>query len=212
MEKKKEIKLNDNGTYTTKEIIETTPDDGFVMEKDMRPIDRSRKFHKGYSKNIVYTTNDPKIIRPFLYGICGIVFIIGIIMLLLGEWFLGIPFLVLSIVCFVKEKKVLDKKALELQPKGSDTSINSKLEKEQLKNKSANTLKKDLKDLKDTTFTKDRYKWFLKTSLPFYCVLSIIIVILISIFISMSLGLFIFIILVLSGFLFYYLISKLFKE
>ena len=59
MEKKKEIKKNSNGSITTIETIETTPEDGFVSEGLIRPtnMDTVGKYHKGYAK----TKNSAKI-------------------------------------------------------------------------------------------------------------------------------------------------------
>lgn len=100
-----------------KETIETTPEDGFVPDKEIRPVkmqhygDGNTQYHKGHSKTVVFTTNDPRITRPFVYGVCGIFFVIGIFMLLAGDFFFGIIFPVLSILMFVKAKKDIDKVA-----------------------------------------------------------------------------------------------------
>ena len=87
MEKEKKVKVNDNGSTTIIETIETTPDDGFVHSSVTNPVRMEHygkdntMYHKGYSKTFVYTTNDPRITRPFVYGICGVFFVIGIIAL-----------------------------------------------------------------------------------------------------------------------------------
>ena len=37
------------------------------------------KYYIGYGKTVSFTTNDPRITRPFLYGVCGLFFAIGVI-------------------------------------------------------------------------------------------------------------------------------------
>ncbi len=55
MEKKKETKLNKDGTYTITEVIETTPEDGFVHQPDINKTDINNhgEFHKGYQKKFL---------------------------------------------------------------------------------------------------------------------------------------------------------------
>lgn len=122
-----------------KETIETTPEDGFVKDKEIRPVKMQHygkgntQYHKGFAKTVSYTTNDPRITRPVAYGICGIFLAIGIIMLLIGNWFFGIIFTAIAIFGLVKSKKDIDKVAEELRSKGQDVTIDSIEEKEQLK-------------------------------------------------------------------------------
>ena len=87
MEKKKETKLNKDGTYTITEVIETTPEDGFVHQPDINKTDINNhgEFHKGYQKKFSMTTSDPKITRPFAYGICGFFLGIGLFKVTLNK-------------------------------------------------------------------------------------------------------------------------------
>ena len=202
-----------------KETIETTPEDGFVPDKEIRPVkmqhygDGNTQYHKGYSKTVVFTTDDPRITRPFIKIMCGIFFVIGLVMLLLfRDIFFGLIFIATSVFTYFKANKDIDKIADELKSQGKDVSIDSIEEKEQLKKEVVGIFKDNLKDVTSATFTKERFNGFVKTSLSIYSIVVIIIVALISIFINIFLGLFLLIILVLGGLLYYYLISKLFKK
>lgn len=218
MKKKKEKVDNTIINNLYKETIETIPEDGFVSEKEIRPVKMQHygkdniRYHKGNAKTVIYTTNDPRITRPFTYGVCGIFLAIGIFMLLLQNWFFGIIFTVVAIFGLIKSKKDIDKVSEELKNKGQDVTIDSAEEKEQLKNEVSGIFKQSVKDVTLSTFTKDKYKKFVKVTIPIYCAISTIIVILISIFVNIFLGLFILIVLGLSGLLYYYLISNLFKN
>ena len=201
------------------EIIETTPKDGFVSDKEIRPVKmqhygyRNIQYHKGYSKTVVFTTNDPRITRPLIKIMCGIFFGIGLITLLLfRDIFFGLIFIVSSVFTYFKTKKDIDKIANELKSQDKDVTIDSVEEQEQIKKEVVELFKDNLKDVKSNIFTKDKFNLFVKTSLIIYSVVVIIIVILISIFINVFLGLFLLIILSLGGLLYYYLISKLFKH
>lgn len=215
---KKETKISDGEIKATIETIETTPEDGFVPDKEIRPVkmqhygEGNMQYHKGYSKTVVYTTNDPRITRPFVKIICGIFFVIGLMMLLFGNLFFGIIFIATSIFAYSKAKKDIDKIADELEREGRDVTIDSAEEKEQIKQEVVGTFKDSLEDVTSSTFTKDHFKWFAKTTIPIYCVIVAIIVILISVFVSIFLGLFLLIFLGLVGWLYYYIISKIFKH
>ena len=213
---KKETKIidNKNGTYTTIQTIETTPEDNFVPEREIRPtsIDTYGKYHKGYTKTKTFSTNDPRIIKPFLYGMCGLFFAIGLFMLILGDLFFGIIFPLTSIFIFIKLKKDLDKKTEELRNKGYDVTIDSIEEKEQLKKQVITSFKDGVKDVTSSTFTKDKFKWFVKTTIPIYCVIVVIISLLLGLLVNILLGLFIFGILCIGGFLYYLILSKIFKH
>lgn len=201
-----------------KETIETTPADGFVKDKEIRPAkmqhygEGNTQYHKGLAKTVSYTTNDPKITRPVAYGICGIFLAIGIIMLLIGNCFFGIIFTAVATFGLVKSKKDIDRVAEELRSKGQDVTIDSAEEKEQLKNEINEISKNSINDITTSTFNKANYKLFAKSTIPIYCIISAIIVVLISIFVNILLGLFLLVILGLCGLLYYYLISKLFKN
>lgn len=213
MEKKTEIKKNSNGSITTIKTIETTPEDGFVPEGLLRPtsVDTVGKYHKGYAKTKSFSTNDPRITRPFVYGTCSLILILGIVMLLTGNLFFGIVFTISGILVLNKAKKDIDKVAEELKAKGHDVTIDSVEEKEQIKEEFVGAIKENVKDVTSSVFTEDRYNWFVKTTVPIYCVIVAIIVILISVFVNIFLGLFLLIILSLGGLLYYFLISKICK-
>ena len=127
MERKQE---NKNGSYIKKETIKQTPEDGFVPDSIMEPTnpDTIGKYHKGYRTTVTYTTNDPRITRPFIYGICSLFFAIGIILLLCRVWIMAIPFIAMSTFGFYKSKKDIDAIADELKKKGQDVTIDSKEE------------------------------------------------------------------------------------
>lgn len=122
MEREQETKINDNGSYIKKETIKKTPEDGFVPERVMKPTNQFtyRKYHKGYGKTVSYTTNDPRITRPFAYGMCGLFLAIGIILLLFRIWFIAIMFIAVSLIGFNKSKKDINAIADELKKKDQD--------------------------------------------------------------------------------------------
>lgn len=214
MEKQKETKINKNGVYETIETIETTPNDGIVPEKIIRPVDMDTvgKYHKGYSTTKTFSTNDPRITRPFVYGTCSLILILGIVMLLTGNLFFGIVFVVSGILVFNKAKKDIDKIADEFKSKGQDVTIDSVEEKEQLKNEVIDDFKNSLKETTKKTFTRDKFKWFVKTTIPIYCGIAIVISFLLGFLINIFLGIFVFIILAIGGLLYYFILSKICKH
>ena len=218
MEKKVIKEEENNGLYTKVETIETTPEDGFVHQTDIHTtgasVDDYKKYHKGYSKNVSVTINDPRITRPFTYIISLLFFTIGIIGLLvslisinlIGILF-GICFIFTGIFSFVKSKKDIDKIEKEItESKNYNTKL-SNGEKALYKD----LVKKNINDVTKSTFTKKNFNYLLKISLPFYCIISVLIFLLITIFINVILGLFVFIILALCGFLYYWIVSKICK-
>jgi hypothetical protein len=211
---KKETEQKENKIFKNIETIETTPNDGVVSEKVIRPIDMNTigKYHKGYTKTKVYSTNDPRITRPFIYGMCGLFFGIGLLTLLIGLWYFAIPFISISIFAFIKSKKDIDKIAEELKTKGHDVTIDSVEEKEQLKEEIVGSFKDSFKDVTSNTFTKDKFKWFVKTTIPIYCIITIVITLLLGILINIILGILVFIILSICGLLYYFILSKIFKN
>lgn len=217
--KRKKEKINNtiiNNLY--KETIETTPEDGFVNAKEINPLKiqhygkGNTQYRKGYAKTIVYTTDDPRITRPFAYSMCVIFFVIGIFLLLIGNFGFGIIFFVLAIFAFVKSKENIDKTAKKLKAKGQDVTIDSVEEKEQLNEEMVGIFKDSLKDVTSSTFMKDRFKWFVKTIIPIYCVMAIILSLLLGALINVFLGLFVFVILIICGLLYYFILSKIFKH
>ena len=220
MKKTKEKINNTIINNLIKEVIEVTPEDGFVSDKEIRPTkiqnygeENITTYHKGYAKTVSYTTNDPRVTRLFVKFMCRIFFISGLIMLLLfRDLFFGIIFVGISIFIYIKENKEIDKIAKELKNKGQDVTIDSIEEKEQLINEIITLFKQGFMESATSTFTKYNYKVFVKTTIPIYCIVVAIVVTFISIFINIFLGLFLLIILLLSGLLYYYLLKKIFKH
>lgn len=214
MEKKIETKLRDNGTYIKVETIKTTPEDGFVHQKVIRPVGMKNhgKYYKGYSTTKFFSTNDPRITRPLAYCMCILFLIIGIILLLFRSWFFGIIFVATGIFSLITSKKDIDSITNKLKKQGYDVTIDSEEEKEQLKKEFVGTLNSNFNEAVSQTFTKDNKKWFMKIFISLYSAITLIISLLLSIFINIFLGLFVFIILLVSGLLYYYLILKIFKH
>ena len=170
-------------------------------------------YHKGYSKTFIYTTNDPRITRPFMKIMCGIFLAIGLVMLLLfKDIFFGIIFISVSIFAYFKSKKDIDKIAEELKQQGKDVTIDSKEEAEQIKNEFVGTIKGGMNDAISSTFTKNNFKWFIKASLPIYAIVVILVSLLLGVFVSVFLGLFIFGLLTIGGFIYFFILSKIFKH
>lgn len=209
-----DIKSNksDNGVYINVETLETTPEDGFVNQNTIRKAnpDTYGKYYKGYSKTAVFTTDDPKITRPLVYSLCGLFFLIGLIMLLFRNWFFGIIFIFTSLFSYFKSKKDIDKIEEEYKKQGKKVKFDSKEEKEEYIKEASDKLKNEIDDIKKYTFTKEHYKYFLKQSLPIYIVISIVISI-ICFIINIILGLFITFISIFVGVLYYYFLSKICK-
>lgn len=119
----------DNGIFRNTKTIETTPDDGFVDEDKISPVvgDRYGEYHKGYSKRIVYSTNDPKMARIFVCGMCSIFIIIGLLLLvigiilkLIGVIIFGLFISIFCIVGLISEMKNIDRIEKELKNKEND--------------------------------------------------------------------------------------------
>lgn len=129
MERKQETKIKDNGSYIEKEIITQTPEDGFVPNSIMEPARpdtySDKRYYKGYRKTVSYTTNDPRITRPFIYGLCGLFLIIGIILLLSHSWVMATLFILIPLFGFYESKKDIDAIENELKKKEQDVTIDS---------------------------------------------------------------------------------------
>lgn len=143
MEIKEEIKKNSNGSVTNIKTIETTPEDGFVPESVLRPASRSTygKYHKGYAKTVSVSTNNPKVTRPVVYGMCGIVLVIGILAFLTFSKFLGLIFIGFSILFFFNAKKEIDEVAKKIKNQTQDfTNTN---DENKIENNSSNTISRE---------------------------------------------------------------------
>ena len=211
MERKEEIKINKNGSYTKKETIIQKPEDGFVPDSIMEPTntDTIGKYHKGYRTTVTYTTNDPRVTRPFAYGVSGLFLVIGIILLLCRVWIMAIPFIAISSFAFYKSKKDIDAIANELQKKGQDVTIDSKEELKEVAEEVSNSINAGFEEVKKATFTKESYQWFLKATIPIYSVIVILVTLLIAIFINVIFALILLILLTLLGVLYYKMIKKI---
>lgn len=197
------------------ETIETAPEDGFIQESKLYPanpldIQKQVTYKKGYSKNKSYTTDDPRVTRPIAYGICATFLLIGISLLIFGKYFFGTIFTTISIFVFVKSKKAIDEISKKKQKQGKDVTIDSKEETQQLINDFSNTIKEDFKDDKKIVWTKKNYKWFLKSALPIYIIISIFFSI-ICFIANIILGIFVIFILIIIGITSFYLIYKICK-
>lgn len=217
---KKEIinKKNENGLYTKTTITEKTPEDGFVYENkehiatswsDTNSPPRS-VWHKGYAKKFSYTTNDPRITRPFAYAICGIFLIIGIIFLLFHSWFFGIVFTAGALFTFYDSKKDIDSIEEDLRKQGHDMDSESK--KNEVRKEFAETMKNGINDVATSTFTKKNFKDFTKLTIPIYCIIAIVTSLFIIIFVNLFLGIFVSLLLTVIGIFYYYIFSKIFKH
>lgn len=218
MEKQKETKLNNNEdeTYRTIETTETTLEDGFVHQADINLVrpDNYGKYHKGYSKNKVLSTNDPRIIKPFINSMCALFFGIGIITLLINLilhnlilLIIGLAFIAISTFTFSKFKKEINNIEKELSKNPNYDSNDKKVMKEFKED-----IKNNFNDISISVFTKEKMKAFVKLSLPIYCIISAIIFILISIVTNIFLGLIILILLILFGLIYFWIIFKICKK
>lgn len=209
---KKEIKktINDNDSGKIIETIETNPEDGFVHEADIHNVDIHNygKYSKGYSKSYTFTTNDTRITRPFIYGLCGLFLGIGIICLLLSNWFFGIIFILSAILIFSKAKKDIDKVEQELRKNGNYKEKLSAEEKQEYKQE----VEEAFDDIKKSVFTKDYLRWLLKVSIPIYSIISIIIFIVITILVNIIVGIVALVLLALLGLIYFFVISKICKH
>lgn len=127
---KKDVK-EDNGIFRNTKIIETTPADGFVDEDKISPVGCNSygEYHKGYSKRIVYSTNDPEIARTFVCGIYGIFIIIGLLLLvigiilkLIGVIIFGLFISIFCITGLISEMKNIDRIKKELKNKENENN------------------------------------------------------------------------------------------
>lgn len=218
MKKKIIDEKNENGLYTKTTIKEKTPEDGFVYEnKEHIATSWSETnypprsvWHKGYAKKFSYTTNDPRITRPFAYAICGIFLAIGIICLLFHSWFFGIVFTAVALFTFYDSKKDIDAIEKDLKKQGHD--MDSKEKKEEVRKEFAETMKNGFNDVKTSTLTKEHFKWFAKFTIPLYCIIAIATSLFFMIFVNIFLGIFISLLLTVMGIFYYYVISKICKH
>lgn len=131
MEVKEEKRINSNGSYTVKTVKTKTSQDGFVSESKMYEykIGHQGEYHKGDMKVTSYRTNDPRVTRPFVYGMCIIFIVIGVGILLggviLGAMgampfigmgiFLALCFIGMGVYAMIKAKKDIDRVEAEIR-------------------------------------------------------------------------------------------------
>lgn len=218
MKKKIIDEKNENGLYTKTTVKEKTPEDGFVYEnKEHVATSWSETnhpprsvWHKGYAKKFSYTTNDPRITKPFAYAMCGILLTIGIICLLFHSWFFGIIFTAIGLFSFSKAKKDID--AIEEDLRNQRHDMDSKEKKEEVRKEFAETMKYGINDVAKSTFTKNNFKYFAKQTIPIYCIIAVVTSLFIMIFVNIFLGIFVSLLLTIIGIFYYYIFSKIFKH
>lgn len=218
MKKETEHKVKGNGAYVTEETITTTPEDSMVSERVIRPAATDRsvrgKATQGYSTTKTYTTNDPRVTRPFVKIMSGIFFFIGLFMLLLGKWFFALTFIPTAVFAYVKGSKDIDKVEQKLKAEGHDVTQDSS--PEAVKAEIADVMMDDFRESAKETFTHDHVNRFTKLTLPIFAVMGIIVSVALSLAVSVIMGIFVLILFVAIG-LFYYcvflkLLVKIFKS
>lgn len=116
-------KTNDNGSYVNVTVREQTPEDGFVDETKLHPgqlNQKGRHFRMGYGKNFSVTTNDPRVTRPFAYGMSTFFIVLGLLVLLTGGFvgvFIGGMALFIGVVALKRSKEDIDRIEKELKEK-----------------------------------------------------------------------------------------------
>ena len=213
MEKEKKVTTNNNGSYTIKEKINQTPEDGFVPNSIMEPANKNEygKYHKGYRTTTSFTTNDPRVPRLFVYSICTLFFAIGIFMFLIHDYIMAIPFILISVLSFFIAKKDIDNISEELKEKDNDVTIDSKEGLENITKEVIDEVKKDFKESNKNTFTKKNYNCFLKTTVPIYCIITLLITLIVAVFVNVIFALVLFFGLTLLGIIFYKVVKKICK-
>lgn len=220
MEKKTDYKIKENGSFSKEETIRTTPEDGLVREREIRPAALSGetrgKYHLGSSTTKTYSTNDPRVTRPFVAIFCGIFLLIGIVTLLLHLWLFSAAFIGAAIFTFVKANKDIDAIADKLKKQGKDVTIDSKEELHEVVTDVTDNMKSKFQEAGQETFTDKAMKNFTKKTLPIYCIFSLVISIALAVGIHPFLGILVFLVLAGGGALYYLFVlkvlPKLFKK
>lgn len=104
-------KKSNHEIYENIRVVGTTPEDGFISENRIRPIDSHNqgKIHKGYAKRVVLSTNDPKKTRAVAYSMAALWVSIGLFLVILNRFIFALIFLFTGIVLILKAKKDIDK-------------------------------------------------------------------------------------------------------
>ncbi len=199
---KREVKTRpkDDGTYveTTTETI--TPEDG-IIEEDNQNNPLEKNYKTGYQVNTHIETNDPRIIKPFLYGMCSIFYIIGIILIIYKFYIMGIYCFIINTITLISMLKDINKTEKELLKNPTYDPHDKTVIKE-----FSQTIKNDVKEAASKTFTKDTFKWFVKTAIPFYSAITITISLIISIVFGIILSSILYGILIFFGLLILFII------
>ena len=182
MKREVKRKVKDDGTYIEITTTTTTPEDGFVPNMNKMNADDS-SYVKGYQVNTHFETNDPRIVKPFLYGTAILFYIITFILLFNKVYFFGIMFLTFTTIFVIGVTKETKKNEQELLKNPTYDHNDKEVIKE-----FGQTIKDEFKETSDKTFTKDSFKWVVKTSIPIYAVISIIISIILSIILGIILS------------------------
>ena len=80
---------------------------------------------KGHARPVSFSTDDPRVTKPFLYIMIIIFIVIGLILLFTDAWFIGIAFLVMTFLTYRSNIKSIREKEIEYTNKGKDTTIDS---------------------------------------------------------------------------------------
>ena len=120
MEIKTDEQINENGSYVRKTVKTTTPEEGFVPVEKMYSsgINHHGEYHKGHMKTVSYETNDPRITRPFTYGISALFVLIGVLVLIFGSGvakFVAVCFIAMGVYTFISSKRKIDQVEEELK-------------------------------------------------------------------------------------------------
>ena len=203
----------ENNELVKTEVINITPKDGLVHDKDVSDIGEHGEHHYGYQTRTITTISDPKIVKRFIYIFCSIFIIIGLL-LCIGSWVIGLSFILIGVFTLVSSLQSVKRREKEMEDKGIDVkSIN---EGDTL----TNHVKTSFETASKEVFTKDKFKWFVKISVPF----TIIVLLLCSILfgfmfyklegleIGIAAGAGVFILVGLFMIFFYWILSKFFKN
>ncbi len=220
MDKKTHYKTDENGIFYKEETIRTTPQDGLVQEQDIRPGSLSRetrgKYHAGHRTTKRRSTNDPRFTRGISAAFCGIFSLIGIILLPLRLWIFAAAFLGSAAFLYIKGNRDIDAIAEKQKQQGKDVTIDSREELHTVVSDATGTMKTDFQQVGQETFTKANTRHFAKTTLPIYCVLTLVLSVLLGTVAHPVLGIGVFLLLAAGGALYYvfvlFLLPKLFSK
>ena len=137
MKVEKEKFINDNGSYTIKEVWTQDSSDGFVPESEMYPasMDKRGKYFKGKAVVVSFATNDPRVTRPFAYGVCGLFLVIGICLALAPGFInkvMAVFFIVIPVIGFKRAKTDIDAIEEELKKKQAEHEAQQAIEAESM--------------------------------------------------------------------------------